>query len=375
MKKLLFLIPNLAHGGAEKVLVNLVNNLDKTKYEVYVKTLFDTGVNKQYLHKDVHYIPGLKIQFRGNSHLFRLIPAKWLYKFFVKDHYDIIVSYLEGIPARILYGCTSKSTKRIAWVHIEFESEKKLSLGFKNSKTALKAYESFDKIVFVAKTVRKAFENIAGSECENGIVLYNTNETDLITQKATEPISDLVFNKNTINICSVGKIIETKGYDRLVHIHKRLTEEGYNNHHFYILGIGSQKNELEKYLNNNNLSDTFTFLGYRDNPYKYVAACDLYVCSSLREGFSTSVTESLIVGTPVVSTCCSGAYELLGDNNEYGIVTPNTEEGIYQGIKQMLDNNGLRKNYAKQAAVRGQKFSTKKTVAAVQEMFGSLYND
>lgn len=62
----------------------------------------------------------------------------------------------------------------------------------------------------------------------------------------------------------------------------------------------------------NNLTDTFTFLGYRDNPYKYVKKADLYVCSSRREGFSTAVTEALIVGTPVVSTNCSGAYELLG---------------------------------------------------------------
>ena len=88
MKKVLFLIQDLGHGGAEKVLVNLVNNMDKSKYEVHVKTLFDTGVNRQYLRDDVHYIPGLKWEFRGNSHLFKHIPAKWLYKFFVKEKYD-----------------------------------------------------------------------------------------------------------------------------------------------------------------------------------------------------------------------------------------------------------------------------------------------
>lgn len=84
----------------------------------------------------------------------------------------------------------------------------------------------------------------------------------------------------------------------------------------------------------NNLTDTFTFLGYRDNPYKYVKKADLYVCSSRREGFSTAVTEALIVGTPVVSTNCSGAYELLGKNNEYGIVTENNEDALYEGIKK-----------------------------------------
>lgn len=371
MKKVLFLIQDLGHGGAEKVLVNLVNNMDKSKYDVYVKTLFDTGVNKQYLKDDVHYLPGLKKNFMGNSHLFRLIPPKWLYKFFVRDRYDVIVSYLEGSCARILYGCKEKSIKRVAWFHIELNSKRKASLGFNNIKRAAKAYKSFDKTVYVSKTVLQAFENITECQYDNAIILYNTNETAQIIQKAKETIDDLVFDKDTVNICSVAKIMHTKGYDRLVRIHKRLIEEGYK-HHIYILGLGEDKEKLEKYLADNNLTETFTFLGYRDNPYKYVAACDLYVCSSRREGFSTAVTESLIVGTPVVSTCCSGAYELLGYNNEYGIVTENSEEGIYEGLKRMLDDSALRENYAAQALIRGQKFSTEKTVAAVQEMFESL---
>ena len=367
----LFLIQDLGHGGAEKVLVNLVNNMDKSKYEVHVKTLFDTGVNRQYLRDDVHYIPGLKWEFRGNSHLFKHIPAKWLYKFFVKEKYDIIVAYLEGSATRILSGCNDKDTKRVAWLHIEVNKPKSSFISFKNIKDAVKSYKSFDKVVYVSQTVGDTFEKVCNHKFDNGIILYNTNETAQIVEKAKEKIDDVVFDKNTVNICSVAKIMHTKGYDRLVRIHKRLIEEGYK-HHIYILGVGEQKDELQKYLVDNNLTDTFTFLGYRDNPYKYVAACDLYVCSSRREGFSTAVTESLIVGTPVVSTCCSGAYELLGYNNEYGIVTENSEDGIYNGIKRMLDDKKLRENYAAQAAIRGQKFSTEKTVAAVQEMFESL---
>ena len=67
-KKVLFLIPNLAHGGAERVLVNLANNLDKNKFEVTIQTLFDVGVNRQYINQGVWYIPGYKKQFPGNSH-------------------------------------------------------------------------------------------------------------------------------------------------------------------------------------------------------------------------------------------------------------------------------------------------------------------
>ena len=113
-------------------------------------------------------------------------------------------------------------------------------------------------------------------------------------------------------------------------------------------------------------------MGFHQNPYKYVARCDLYVCSSHREGFSTAVTEALVVGTPVVSTNCSGAKELLGDDNEYGIVVENSEEGIYQGMKQMLSNPEMLAYYKKQAKLRGSFFSRTETVRAVEFYFESV---
>ena len=78
MTKVLFLIPNLAHGGAEKVLVNLANNMDKTKFDVTVQTLFDVGVNRQYLNSDVKYIGGFKRMPRGNTYVMKLFSPEKL---------------------------------------------------------------------------------------------------------------------------------------------------------------------------------------------------------------------------------------------------------------------------------------------------------
>lgn len=371
MKNILFLIPSLGHGGAEKVLVNLVNNMNRAEFNVTLQTIFDTGVNKQYLDSGVKYKSFMKHQFRGNSIFFSFIPAKLLYRMMVKEEYDIIVSYLEGPTAHILSGCHNSITKKVQWIHIELGDDKKYSVGFSSKRKATKAYLEMNQIICVSDTVKKAFQKTAGVIFSNIDVLYNTNETTMIVEKSKEPVSDVIFNESELNIISVAKIMHSKGYDRLVHVHKQLIDEGLK-HHIYILGIGEEQKKLEEFLRENNLQDTFTFLGYRDNPYKYVAAADIYVCSSRREGFSTAVTESLIVGTPVVSTCCSGAYELLGENNEYGIVVDNSEEGIYEGMKQMISDENLRKYYAKQALERGKKFSTKETVRAVEEMLLSL---
>lgn len=370
MKKVLYLIPNLAHGGAEKVLVNLANNMNKTKFDVTVQTLFDVGVNRQYLNSDVKYIGGFKRMPRGNTYVMKLFSPEKLYKHFIRDNYDIIVSYLEGPTARIVSGCTKPNTKLVSWIHIEQHTKELASKSFRSYKEALDCYSKFDRTVCVSDTVKDDFKSIFDTK-KPVEVLYNTNESEKIKKLSDEKVDDVNFSKDIINIISVAKIVPSKGYDRLMKIHKKLIEKNIKNH-IYILGIGEEKEKYEKYLTENNLTDTFTFLGYRDNPYKYVKKADLYVCSSRREGFSTAVTEALIVGTPVVSTNCSGAYELLGENNEYGIVTENNEAALYEGIKKMLTTPDLLEAYAAKAKERGKAFSTEKTVKAVEEMLSAL---
>ena len=370
MKKILFFIPNLMHGGAEKVLVNLVNNLDRMKYDITVYTLFDEGVNKKYLKDDIRYKYFLKKIFKGNSIILKLFKPEFLYKHIIKDKYDVMVSYIEGPTASILCGCPYEETKKVSWIHIELNNQNLFSTGFKSFEEAKKGYESYDKIICVSNTVKQIFEDVSGIK-ENVEVLYNTNETEDIIEKSKEKVEDIEFDKDTINICSVGKVIEKKGYYRLAQIHKKLVDEGLK-HNIYIIGIGEDEDRIRKYLKENNLEDTYHLIGFRDNPYKYVDKCDLFVCSSYREGFSTAVTESLVVGTPVVSTLCSGAQELLGHNNEYGLVVENSEEGIYQGLKKMLTDKQLINYYKEKAIERGKKFSKKNTVKAVEDLLDSL---
>lgn len=371
MKKVLFMIPTLDHGGAEKVLVNLVNNLDKNKFDITVLTLFGGGVNRNFLKPHVKNDYIFQKQFPGNTKLFNLFSPKTLYKHFIKEHYDIIISYLEGPTARIVSGCTDDNTKLVSWIHCRMENENAASVGFRNFKEAKECYNKFDYTACVSKWVKDYFTETF--EFKKPIsVLYNTIETDEIIEKSKELITDVFFDKDCFNICSVGKITKVKGFDRLAKVHKRLLEDGIKNH-VYIFGIGEDKSKIESFLSENNLQDTFTFMGYNTNPYKYVKNCDLYVCSSYSEGFSTSVTESLIVGTPVVTTLCSGMHEMLGENNEYGIVTDNNEEALYEGVRRILTEQGLLEYYAKQAQNRGKFFNKNRTTKIVEDMLFQLY--
>lgn len=371
MISVLFLIPTLDRGGAENVLVDLVNHMDQSKFQITVQTLFDKGAQKDRLREGIEYKTFLYHQFHGNSRLQSVIPARLLYRLIVRKRYDIVVSYLEGPTTHILSGCPYRDSKKVAWVHVEMKAKRQLSVGFRSMKKALQAYMEFDRIAFVAKTVQDSFERIAGNSFDNACVLYNTIDTETILNEAQVPPEACPFTKDECNIVSVGRIIDAKGFDRLAHVQERLRVSGYKTHVF-ILGTGKDREELEAYAAAHGISDSFTFLGFQDNPYQYVSRADLFVCSSRREGFSTAVSEALVLGVPVVSTNCSGAYELLGEHDEYGIVTENDEEALYEGIKAMLDDPECLAHYRKQAEIKGKQFRTDYTVGAVEKMLHSF---
>jgi glycosyltransferase involved in cell wall biosynthesis len=369
MKKLLFLIPNLKHGGAEKVLVNLVNNLDKSKFDITVYSIFDVGVNKDFLNSDITYRYKFKRIFRGNTHFFNLFSPEFLYRWFIKESYDVVISYLEGPAARIISGCDNVNIKKIGWIHTEFISRKIAAVGFRNLDEAKKLYGRFNSLIGVSKNVVSSFEETLVTKMPVR-VMYNVNETEQIRDLAGE-LLEYEYSNDTINICSVGKITSIKGFDRLIEVHKKLIDEGYRLK-THLLGIGEEMPSLKRRVQEIGIADSFLFLGFHKNPYKFVSKCDLYICCSHREGFSTAVTEALVLGVPVLSTDVSGAKELLGENNEFGIVTENSIAGIYKGMRELLEKPEKLVHYKNQAINRGNMFSKENAVKAHEDFFDSL---
>ncbi|MCF2682330.1 glycosyltransferase [Faecalicatena contorta] len=371
MIHILFLIPNLGHGGAEKVLVNLVNNMDRSKYDITVMTLYNEGVNRESLASHIHYKTCFKRSFLGVSHLLKIFSPEFLYRHLVGERYDIVVSYLEGQTARIVSGCKDGTTKKMCWIHRTMTSLEDAARLFRNVEEAKKCYSNFDVIVFVSKDVQAAFMNLFKLDIK-GVVAYNTNQTDMILEMSEKVIQTECFAPDEFKICAMGSLYPVKGFDRLLNIHKRLREDGYMVH-TYILGEGVEKEQLEKQAKQYGIEASFTLLGYHKNPYAYMKQCDLFVCCSRSEGFSTAVTEALILGIPVVTTKVSGMTELLGENQEYGIVTHNDEESLLQSIVAIMNEQKLLEHYQNQAVIRGKDFMTEKTVEDVQKLFENLW--
>ncbi len=367
MIKVLFLIHDLGQGGAEKVLVNLVNHMDQSKFDITVTALFGGGVNEQFLASHIKYRTVFSKSFPGNSHLMKLLTPKQLHRLFIKEKYDIEISYLEGPSARIISGCENPETKLVSWIHVEQHDMSKLASSFRTEEEAIQCYKKFDETICVSEYVKNDFCNILNfyKSCR---VLYNTVESNKIIELSKEEIK---LDKNQIQLVAVGTLKKSKGYERLLKVIKRLSDENYSIH-LNVLGIGPLQDMMQNYIAQNQLKNKVTLHGYQTNPYKYVSKCDLFVCASYAEGFSTATTESLIVGTPVCTVEVSGMKEMLGYNNEYGLVVENNDEALYQGIKKLLDQPELLEHYRLKAIERGKEFSTEKTVKAVEEMLESL---
>lgn len=370
MKKILFVIHDLHHGGAEKVLVNLVNHMDKSRFAVSILALFGGGVNEQFLSPDVRLLHGHSRMIPGNSHIMKLFSPRQLFRHYIREKYDVIVSYLEGPSARIVSGCPEDGTRLVSWVHCTIKTEQELAIGFRNAEEARRCYQRFDRSIFVSEGVQNAF--CAFVDVSAPQVLYNTMDSAWILKQAEAQLPSMVFLPQEIKLLGIGKLMPVKGFDRLVRIHKRLRMEDNLPVHTYLLGEGAEQGNLEGQIAAEGLAGSVTLLGYQKNPYQYLRKADLFVCASHAEGFSTAATEALIVGTPVISTRVSGMEEMLGAHNEYGVITDNDEEALYQGLKAMLTKSGMLEHYRKMGVQRGAFFNTERTVADVEKMLDAL---
>lgn len=365
--KILFFINSLRGGGAERSLVNLVNNIDKVKYDITVLTLINKGIYINSLDKSIKYKYIFSRYYPGIKSILKLFSPKYLYKLFIKGDYDIVMSFLQGITTRIVAGAPKKQiiVTRIAGT---FEKEFHVK-SYSSFNEMIKCYKRYDKVVGVSKDVSQSFINDTNIT-ENVDVLRNIHDIDYITSKSQESV-DFIKDKKITNFITAGSFFPVKGYKRLLKCVNNLKEKGYY-FHLYILGDGEEKYDLEEYVANNNLNNCVIFLGYQRNPYKYICQADMFICSSYTEGFSGTVSESVILGVPVLTTDCASMKEILGYKNEYGIVVDNNNEALLEGIKQVLDNKLLLSDYKEKVKERSTFFSISNSINMAEVLFDSL---
>lgn len=378
-KKVLFFADGLYGGGAERVLQTILKYLDKDLFDVTLYSmkeetlndLYPRNINYRYIFHRCNQNDGILMRLKKKiANKFKLwiyyhLSPAFFYFLFVKGKYDVEVAFIEGYATRIVSGSINKESKKIAWVHIDLEKIHWTQIAYKNMQEEQKAYQQYDMIITVSNVVNEVVKRIFKIRDSYVRTIYNPIDADEILNKSRIKMS-LPQKLHNIRLVSIGRLVQQKGYCRLLRIINRLVQDSYSIE-LWILGEGGERKFLEDYIKQNHLEDFVTLWGFQTNPYAYLSYCDLFVCSSITEGYSTAVTEALIAGLPVVTTECAGMKELL-DNGKYGLITENSEDALYLGIKKMLDTPLLLTYYRNQTSNRAKDFSIGNMLCPIEQL-------
>ena len=344
MKKVLFFIESLSRGGAEKVLSDIVSHLAKKKYDITVWTVTDQGEYQPIVEKHCHYCSFLnmkdangnvfqKLLFRVKTNLIYKLPAILVYRWQIKNKYDIEIAFVEGFATKLIAASPNPNSKKIAWVHTDMNKNPYADSCYTNHSSHVEAYRKYDNILCVSGGVKKAFESKFFFSEKIG-VQYNVIDTSNIITSGKKEIDIDIDIRKGISLFSVGRLEEAKGFVRLVDMLGKLFQEGYR-FSLWLIGEGSQRRQIETIIQKYKMNESIKILGFHSNPYKYMSKCDAFVCSSYAEGFSTAATEALILEKPVFTTDCSGMLELFGDEN-CGEIVPNTDEALFALLEKLV---------------------------------------
>lgn len=367
-KRLYIFTENLYGGGVQRILQIICQHFDYEHYDVtlysvvedaFVHEDFSLAIKYKYLLKKIKQEQSLgekfwaKIQNKIKLFVYYHFSPSLFYKFFIREQADVVVAFIEGYATRIVAGFPER-VKRIAWLHTDMKGNHWSSVAFRSEQEERDSYKIMDHVVCVSKIVKIKADEIFN--LSNTVILYNPIDTERIVSLSKHPDGLMAFpSQKNIRIVSIGALMEVKGYDRLLRVVYRLKQEGLN-FELFILGEGFCRRSLETYIEEHDLSLNVKLLGFVKNPYSILKTADIYVCSSYAEGFNTAITEALVLGRAVVATDISGVREQLGEKGEYGIIVDNSDDGIYQGLKNMM-NPGEVEYYQKMAAIRGRDFN------------------
>jgi len=362
MKNILFIYGPLGGGGAERVLIDILNNLNYNKYKVDLCLIVNQGILLPEVPKNVTIIPlwkkytlYYKVAYRfsiwlKNNYLFKIHLKKKITK-----KYDVEISFLEGIPLK-LHALIDTSAKKITWVHCDIFNFPYEAKQFSKGEE-LNAYNKMEEIICVSNDSKLAFKKRFPTCHTKKTVIYNPIDSNKINSLAKE--SHIPKNK-IFTIVTVGRLTMQKRIDRVIRLASRFKLEGIKAQ-FQIIGDGELKEELLKLATALEVTDIVSFLGFINNPFPYVKNADLLLLSSAYEGFGLVICEAMLLGTPVVSTKTSGPIEII-NNDTYGLLCEHDDESIYQAVRKMMTDEVLRNRYKHLGYKRAADFSVENTI-------------
>lgn len=365
-KNILFIIWSFTYGGgAEKVLANIVNNLDSDKYNIEILEYCHSDIGKENVNDNIIiHKPILDETKKGIFNQVKnklVIPALTKYipslirRIFLDKTYDIEVSFNYMIPTFLL---NRNSKKLIAWMHGSIED---LNVHPALIKKQKKYLDKVDKIVPISENTEDSILNLYAEYADKIMRIYNGYDFNKMNTSVSEQSElekfDLLFcarldqNKNPFMFIDIVNSIVRRGNDIKA----------------CILGSGVLEEQVKERIIEYELSNNINFLGYVENPYPYFKNCKVYCMTSYMEGFPTVLAEAMNFGKPFVTTPVSGSKELACENS-CGFVTDNIDTYV-DSVLRLLDDNEIYDRMSEACLSHVKEYSLERQISNIEMLF------
>lgn len=357
MKKILIVNNNLHIGGVQKALINLLWQL-RGQCDVTLLLFYKGGEylkeippevkvvtpNRGYRYLGMTGVDAVSYRDKLGRSFFAAISRLFGRKYAISlmalgqkplEGFDAAISYLHNSSDKAFYGgCNdfvlnhTDAGKKITFLHCDYR------LCGADTETNARQYARFDCIAACSQGCSDSFLAANPALADRVRVVYNCHRTDRILRDARE--AEVNLPQDRINLVTVARLGAEKAVPRAIDALAMLEETNYP-YHYYIIGDGAQRGQLEERISVLNLGDKVTLLGAMENPYGYIQACDCLLIPSVSEAAPMVIGEAARLGTPVLTTRTSSAEEMVSVPG-IGWVCDNSTQGLAEGLKMLLDN-------------------------------------
>lgn len=361
MKKLLFVMPALGGGGAEKSLVNLLNEIPSDKYEIDLLLFKKVGMFIRQVPSNVNILdqtPALKGVYAPFSKSGIYLPIKifgnvcsrifesgmsaqkaFLWKFFyskvvekLDKEYDVAIGYLGGESTDYILDKV-KAKKRIHWVHNDY---RKLGM---SKKYDVIVFDKVDAIVTISDECLGILKEEFPQYAQKCFCIANITSSKVIRAHAESFYPEEYQGISNI-LLSVGRLSEQKGFDLAISA-AHIMKENALRFKWFIIGSGALKHKLEEQIRREGVEDYICLLGPRENPYPYIKNCDIFVQTSRFEGKSVVLDEAKILAKPIVATAYPTVKDQIQSEKE-GLITELSPQEIAHCLRHLLEDQSMR---------------------------------
>lgn len=375
--KVLFFTSALGGGGAEKHLLRVINHLDRERFRPRLALVKPGGEFERALAADVetHF---LTTSSKGSTTVRMLRAVEPLRRVVRQEQPDLIFSVIDlaNIVSLISTRKVAKRPKIVLGVQTP------PSIAYRHSKHPVgrlilralpRLYPKADHVVALSNGVAEDLASLVPAMKSRVSVIYNAGFEEEVLERSQESLAPSELPAGPL-IVACGRLKALKGFSYLIDALARVRAEEVPAH-LWIIGEGEERAHLERKIKRLNLGACVRLLGFQENPFKYMAAADLFVLSSLFEGFGNVIVEAMACGVPVLATDCPcGPGEIIEDGVSGLLVRPASSEALAEGILRVFKDEALKKRLSEQGRERANDFNAETIADRYGELFLRVLN-